>query len=212
VWKYYPGMEIYEYTFATGALRNLTKSEGYDAEASYSPDGKLIVFSSFRDGQQKIYICDADGGNARRISNGPGDGGPFFSPDGQRVIYRGDRAGNGNMQVYTNNLEGTDEKQLTKEDGASHWCPYFHPSGKWIAYTLIQSRGGPPRFDVYVMRADGSDVRRVTSQGEWNGLPVFSPDGKRLAWTSKRDKADTPQIFVADFVGITPEGELRADQ
>ncbi|MEW6252027.1 MAG: biopolymer transporter Tol, partial [Planctomycetota bacterium] len=208
VWEYFPGMEIYEYTFATGELKNLTKSDKYDAEASYSPDGKLIMFSSLREGAQQVFIANADGSNPRRISNGPGDGGPFFSPDGKRVIYRGDRKGDGNMQIFVNNLEGTAEKAITPAD-ALYWCPYWHPSGKWVAFTYSDLKQMPPRFDVYVMRDDGSDMQRVTSAGAWNGLPVFSPDGKYLMWTSKRGNADTPQIFIADFVGLTPEGDVK---
>ena len=83
----------------------------YDAEGSYSSDGKQIIFTSFRDGDADIYIMDADGKNARRIAAAKGyDGGPFFSPDGKRIIYRSDRKGNDLLQVYVNNTEGTAER------------------------------------------------------------------------------------------------------
>ena len=65
-------MDIFEYTLATGKLRQLSDCDGYDAECAYSPDGKHIVFSSFRDYDQEIYICDADGGNPRRITYAKG--------------------------------------------------------------------------------------------------------------------------------------------
>jgi len=208
VWKYYPGMELYEYTFATGALRRLTYSDGYDAEGSYSPDGRLIVFSSFRDGNQEVYICEADGRNPRRITHSAGgDGGPFFSPDGKRIVYRSDRTGNGNLQIFVNNLEGTAEKAITGND-AFHWCPYWHPSGKWIIFT--HARFGPdPNFDLYLVRDDGSEMHQVTSDPAFDGLPVFSPDGRYLIWTSTRNGLDSPQVFIADFRGLSPDGELR---
>jgi Tol biopolymer transport system component len=208
-WKYFPGMDIYEYTFATGALKRLFHDDGYDAECAYSPDGKLIVFSSMRDGDQEIYICDADGANPRRITHAAGgDGGPFFSPDGKRIVYRSDRLGNGNLQVFINNLAGTAEKLITPDD-AFHWCPFWHPSGKWLIFTYANFQESP-RFDLYLIRDDGSDRQRVSFEGDFNGLPVFSPDGRYLMWTSKRNGIDAPQVFIAEFVGLTPAGELRA--
>ncbi len=208
-WVYYPGMDIFEYTFATGALRRLTSSDGYDAECAYSPDGKLIVFSSLRTGGQEIFICDADGQNARQITHAGGkNGGPFFSPDGQRVCYRSDRAGNDNLQVFVNNLAGTDERALTGND-TFNWCPFWHPSGKWLIFTQAGFRGRP-NFDLYVIRDDGSEQHRVTSDPAFDGLPVFSPDGRYLMWTSRRGGLESPQVFIAEFIGLTPAGELRA--
>lgn len=209
-WKYFPGMEIYEYTFATGQLKRLTSSDGYDAECTYCSDGRHIVFASLRDGDQEIYVCDADGGNPRRITHAPGgDGGPFFSPDGKRLVYRSDRCGNGNLQIVVNNVEGTAEKQLTTNCDEFHWCPYWHPSGRWIIFTHADFRGRP-NFDLYVMRDDGSEMHRVTSDAAFDGLPVFSPDGRHLMWTSTRGGLDAPQVFIAEFIGLTPAGELRA--
>lgn len=208
VWKYYPGMELYEYTFATGSLKRLTNHDSYDAECAYAPDGEHIVFCSLRDGHPVIYICDADGQNPRRVTHNDGrDGGPFFSPDGQRLVYRSDRIGEGNMQVFVNNVAGTAEKALTPAD-TFHWCPFWHPSGKWIIFTHANFRQDA-NFDLYLLRDDGSEMHRVTSDPAFDGLPTFSPDGRYLMWTSTRNGVSAPQIFIAEFTGLTPEGELR---
>lgn len=209
-WLYYPGMDIFEYTFATGELKRLTTADGYDAEGNYSPDGQHIVFASFRDNDQEIYICDADGGHPRRITHAAGkDGGPFFSPDGKRICYRSDRKGNGLLQIFVNNFEGTDERAITGSD-VLNWCPYWHPSGKWLIFTRADFREGRNvNFDLYLVRDDGSDMHRVTFDATFDGLPVFSLDGRYLMWTSKRNGIDSPQIFIAEFIGLTPDGELR---
>ncbi|MBK9118791.1 MAG: PD40 domain-containing protein [Phycisphaerales bacterium] len=210
-WRYYPGMQIYEYTLATGELKRLTNTDAYDAEGSYSPCGKYIVFSSFRDGDQEIYIMDADGNNPRRVTNTPGgDGGPFFSPDGKRIVYRSDRTGSGNLQIFVNRFAGDDERAVT-DNRTFHWCPFWHPSNKWLIYTHADHRGRP-NFDLYLVRDDGSERYRVTSQPDFDGLPVFSPDGRYLMWTSKREGVETPQLFIAEFLGLTPDGELRVRQ
>jgi len=212
-WPFYPGMDVYEYTFATGQLRPLITGPDYDAECAYSPDGKLIVFCSSRDDNLDTYICDAeDGNNLRRITTAPGyDGGPFFSPDGKRVIYRSNRRDidSGTMQIFTNNLEGSDERALTDHE-MLHWCPFYHPSGKWVIYTRgDHSDPRHPSYDLYLVREDGSESYRVTADPAFDGLPVFSADGRYMMWTSKRG-LDAPQIFMAEFIGLTPDGELRA--
>lgn len=206
-WPFPPGMDMFEYDFSTEKLRRLTNAEGYDAEGSYSPDGRLIVFTSMRDGDQEVYISDADGKNERRITRVKGyDGGPFFSPDGKRIVYRSDRDGNGKMQIFTNNLEGTAEKAITGKD-VLHWCPFWHPSGKWLIFTRADHRGRP-NYDLYLLRDDGSRTLRVTTDTAFDGLPVFSPDGRQLMWTSKRGGLEGAQVFLADFVGLSPTGEL----
>jgi Tol biopolymer transport system component len=207
-WIYYPGMDIFEYTLATGKLRQLTTADGYDAEGSYSSDGRRILFSSFRDGDQEIYIADADGKNPRRLTNVKGkDGGPFFSADGKRICYRSDRVGDGNLQIFVNNVEGTEERAITGND-VLNWCPFWHPSGKWLMFTRADFRGRP-NFDLYLIRDDGSERHRVTFDQTFDGLPVFSPDGRYLMWTSKRNGIEAPQIFIAEFIGLTRDGELR---
>ncbi len=183
----------------------ITENGAYDAECAFSPDGKWIVFCSRRDGDSELYVMKEDGSGAVRLTNQKGyDGGPFFSPDGKRLVYRSDRKGNDLLQVMVADLtfadDGgitgvTNERQLT--DANINWGPYFHPDGKHIVYTT--SEHGHHNYEVYAMRDDGSHKTRITSKPGFDGLPVFSPDGRYLMWSSKRAEDNTTQVFIANF-------------
>jgi Tol biopolymer transport system component len=197
-WEFPESMDIFGGDLDGHHLVRLTDTPGYDAEASYSPDGSQIVFTSFRDGDGEIYIMNADGTNPRRITHAKGyDGGPFFSPDGKRIIYRSDRRGNDLLQVYINNTEGTAERALTNNEFVN-WGPYWHPDCRHIVYAT--SRHGHANYEIYLMDVDTGREERITYHDGFDGLPVFSPDGKRLMWTSSGRTADRKsQLFIADF-------------
>jgi len=197
-WEFPESMDIFAADLDGKNLVRLTDAPGYDAEASYSPDGSKIVFTSFRDGDGEIYIMNADGENPRRITHAKGyDGGPFFSPDGRRIVYRSDRKGNDLLQVYVNNTEGTAERALTNNEFVN-WGPYWHPDNRHIIYAT--SRHGHSNYELYLMDVDSGQEERITYHEGFDGLPVFSPDGKRLMWTSSGRTADRKsQLFIADF-------------
>jgi Tol biopolymer transport system component len=197
-WEFPESMDIFRADRDGQHLIRLTNTPGYDAEASYSPDGSHIVFTSFRDGDGEIYLMNADGTNPRRITRARGyDGGPFFSPDGKRLIYRSDRKGNDLLQIYINNTEGTAERALTDNDFVN-WGPYFHPDGRHIVYAT--SKHGHTNYEIYLMDVDTGKEERITYHDGFDGLPVFSPDGKRLMWTSSGRTADRKsQLFIAAF-------------
>jgi Tol biopolymer transport system component len=197
-WEFPEAMEIFRAARDGSDLVRLTDAPGYDAEGSYSPDGKQIVFTSFRDGDAEIYIMNADGSQPRRITRSKGyDGGPFFSPDGKRIIYRSDRKENDLLQLFVNNLEGTAERQLTDNEHVN-WGPYWHPDNRHIIYAT--SKHGHQNYELYLMDVDSGAEERITFAEGFDGLPVFSPDGKRLMWTSSgRTKDRKSQLFIADF-------------
>ncbi len=211
-WFFNEHMDIFEADPDGSNLRRLTDAPGYDAEGTYSPDGKHIVFTSQRDGDLEIYVMDADGGNQRRFTNGKGyDGGAFFSPDGKTILYRGDRRNDGkmdlqlrivNVQVRDSNLAPASDRAIT-DNPVFNWCPYWHPSGKCFIFTQVDhaawSKGTRPNYDLFMMSLDGKNLTRITFDPAFDGLPVLSSDGKRLIWTSKRGGLDEPQIFIADF-------------
>lgn len=201
-WDFDPFMKIYEADPDGGNLKLLTDAPGYNAEGSYSPDGRQIVFSSNRDGHLQLYIMDADGNNARKLTNAPNcyNGGPFFSPDGKQVIFRADRQKKDELQLYVINADGTGERQLTQIDGVA-WAPYWHPDGKHIVFTSAEHKPGErPNYDLWWMNVEtGKKIRLSFAPGQ-DVLPVFSPDGKKLMWTSTRDgRMPGAQIFIADF-------------
>lgn len=216
-WDYDPEMEIYVYAESSGALTRLTHVRGYDAEASYSPDGRWIVFSSTRDAYAReldeqdrrrldidpsyfgdIYIMRADGTEVRRLTDVPGyDGGPFFSPDGRRIVWRRFDEKGLIADIWTMNVDGTDQRQVT-DFGSMSWAPYIHPSGEYLLFA--SNKLGFENFEIYMVDVAGTrEPVRVTYSEGFDGLPVPSPDGRRLAWTSSRGGGREGQIFLADW-------------
>ena len=216
-WDYDPAMDIYAYNIKTGATRRLTTARGYDAEGGYSPDGQWLVFTSMReaynrplsDAEKKmleenpsyfadIYIMRADGSDQKRLTSVPGyDGGPFFTPDGSRIIWRRFDEQGLIADVWTMKPDGSDQKQITNF-GSMSWAPYMHPSGEYIIFA--SNKLGFENFEVFIVDAQGTkEPVRVTYSDGFDGLPVPSPDGKTLAWTSSRSGGAAGQLFLAQW-------------
>ena len=216
-WDYDPEMDIWAFAEKTGALKRLTDARGYDAEASYSPDGQWIAFSSMRDvyGRQpsdaerkqleldpsyfaEIYIMRADGTGQRRLTTVPGyDGGPFFTPDGSRIIWRRFDEQGLIADIFTMKLDGSDVRQMT-DFGAMSWAPYMHPSGEYAIFA--SNKLGFENFELFMVDAAGTkEPVRVTYSDGFDGLPVPSPDGRQLAWTSARSGGSAGQLFLAQW-------------
>jgi Tol biopolymer transport system component len=182
----------------------LTSTPGYDAEATISPNGKTIVWTSVKDGDLDLYTMNLDGTNVRRLTDDLGyDGGAFFSPDSTRLVYRGAHPTDpaeitkykellaqrlvepGQLELFVINVDGAGKKQVTS-NGASNFSPYFHPDGKRIIFSSnleTRGEGGRPSFHLYLVRDDGTATERITTEGHFNSFPMFSPDGKRLVWS-----------------------------
>lgn len=197
-WDLTPYMNIYEANPDGTDLRRVTWGPAYHAECSYSPDASEILYASNETGNMQLYIMDADGSNVRQITFAEEcyNGGPFFSPDGSKVIFRADREKPHFLQIYMIDKDGTHEVQLT-DNGAVNWAPYWHPSGELIAYTT--SIHGHHRYEIYLLNIKTGKECRITDYPTFDGLPVFNHDGTKLMWTSKRGPDGTCQIFIADF-------------
>jgi TolB protein len=211
-WDFDPNMEIYVIGADGLGMKRLMDSPGYDAEGSYSHDGKQIVFTSTRDGDPDIYVMNADGTNVRQITNVDGyDGGPFFSPDDKWIVYRTDRKAKDMLQVHVISVDGKHDTPLTDNTDQVNWCPYFHPNGKTIIWSSADYSRGPmgANFDLYAMEitltadsATPGTSRRITTHAKADVLPVFSPDGKQLMWTSNRTEDGTSQLYIADWKSL----------
>jgi Tol biopolymer transport system component len=216
-WDYDAWMDIYRYSEKTGSLTRLTDARGYDAEGSYSPDGQWIAFSSTRNAYDRaltesekktlasdpsyfaeIYIMRADGTGQKRLTSVPGyDGGPFFTPDGSRIIWRRFDESGLIADVWTMKLDGSDERRITDFESMS-WAPYMHPSGDYVIFA--SNKLGFENFELFIVDAEGEkEPVRITYSNLFDGLPVPSPDGRRLAWTSSRSGGGPGQIFLAEW-------------
>jgi Tol biopolymer transport system component len=217
-WDYDEHFDVFTARRDGSDLRRLTEAPGYDAEGAFSPDGKQIVFCSFRHAFPtnklsaaelkrmetdpawfgEIYVMDADGSNVRRLTDWAGyDGGPFFSPDGARILWRHFNEEGTMADVYTMKTDGSDRRRLT-DFGAMSWAPYFHPSGKYVVFTA--NKLGFANFELFLVDAAGQhEPVRVTFTDGFDGLPVFSPDGAQLCWTSGRTPDGKSQLFLAQW-------------
>ena len=216
-WDYDETMDIFTANPDGSDLRQLTNARGYDAEAGYSPDGKKIVFSSTRSAYAdnlmkeeiklreidlsyfgEIYIMNADGSEQTRLTRVPGyDGGPFFSPDGQRIVWRRFNKSGAVAEIHTMKLDGSDVRKITRFDSMS-WAPYFHPSGDYIIFA--SNKLGFNNFELYLVDALGQrEPVRVTERAGFDGLPVFSPNGSQLCWTSNATEEKQSQLFLAKW-------------
>ncbi|MFN6962522.1 MAG: hypothetical protein ACK4S4_02020 [Pyrinomonadaceae bacterium] len=222
VWAVYPDYDIYTSTPDGKDIKRLTSTPGYDAEATVSPDGKRIVFTSERDGDLDLYSMDTDGKNIRRLTDAIGyDGGAFFSPDGKQIVYRRSTPRNEAetkrykdllakhlivptvFEIWVMNADGSNKRQVTNL-GSGSFAPFFTPDGKRIIFCTNYFASDPRKrnFDLALIGVDGKGLERVTFNETFDGFPMFSPDGKKLVFASNRNaaKVGDTNVFIADWV------------
>ena len=159
----------------------LTHDNAEDKRPTGSPDGSSIMFVSDRDGDDEIYVMDADGTNQVNLTNHPDDDRyAVWSPDGTRIAFH--RGGSPNVDVYVMDADGGNPTALTNSPGNDTW-PTWSPDGTRIAFT--SERDG--NSEIYVMNADGTNVVRLTEQPGIGRHPRWSPDGSKIAFESERD-------------------------
>lgn len=222
VWPIYEDFDIYVANFNGDIIQQLTNRPGYDAEATVSPLGDKIVFTSTCSGDLELYTMNIDGSGVKQITHELGyDGGAFFSPDGTKLIFRSSRPKTEdeikeykdllnrnlvqptNMELYVCNIDGSDLRKIT-DLGNANWAPFFHPSGRKIIFCSNHHspKGGRPQFNLFMINIDGTGLEQVTYDKVFDSFPMFSPDGKKLIFSSNRNNGggrDT-NLFIADWI------------
>ena len=220
VWAIYPGYDIFVASGDGTNVQQLTKTPGYDAEATISPNGKKIVFTSMRNGDLDIYSMDVDGRNLKRLTSELGyDGGPFYSPDNQWIVFRAhhpktekDKADYlallkdnlirpTTLDIWVMKADGSGKRQVTSNSKAN-FAPYFFPNGKRIIFSSNMDDPRGRNFDLYAINVDGTGLERLTFNDTFDGFPMFTADGKRIVFASNRNAAKTgdTNVFIADWV------------
>lgn len=219
-WPIYPSFDLYLKNLNSGAIQRLTDRPGYDAEATVSPKGDKIVFTSDRSGDLELWTMDIDGTNLRQITKGLGyDGGAFFSPDGKFLVFRASRPKTGQeiekytrlfkeglvapseMEIYICRADGSELRQVTQL-GKANWAPFFHPSGKKILFSSNHASQRGYQFNLYMVNLDGTGLEQITYDPVFDAFPMFSFDGKKLVFSSNRNNGGgrSTNLFIADWI------------
>ena len=218
VWPVYASYDIYEAKPDGSDAHRLTTTPGYDAESTWCAKGGKFVFTSDRDGDLDLYEMN-DKGDVRRLTNRPGpDGGPWFSPDGKQIVFRGHPITAAaeladyrsllkqelwrptTLEIYVMNRDGSNLRQVTHLGGAN-FAPAWTVDGKRIIFASNTRDPRGRNFDIYLVNLDGSGLEQVTFNDTFDGFPMFSPDGKKLVFGSNRNgkvEGET-NVFIADW-------------
>lgn len=220
LWPIYETFDIFISDLKGKVKKQLTNTPGYDAEATVSPKGDKIVFTSTRNGDLDLYIMDIDGKNVKQLTSEIGyDGGAFFSPDGKKLVFRASRfkieeekkeyldylkqglVAPTAMEIFTINVDGTDLKQITNL-GKANWAPFYHPNGKKIIFSSNHKGARGFEFNLFMINEDGTGLEQITYDKVFDSFPMFSPDGKKIIFSSNRNNNGTrdTNLFVADWI------------
>jgi TolB protein len=220
LWPIYDTYDIFVSDLNGNIIKQLTTEKGYDAEATVSPKGDKIVFTSTRNGDLDLYTMNIDGTNVKQITHELGyDGGAFFSPDGSKIVFRASRLkteediaeykanlANGlvaptNMEIFTCDADGSNLKQITNL-GKANWAPFYHPSGKKIIFSSNHHGQRGFQFNLFMVNEDGTGLEQITYDSVFDSFPMFSFDGKKIVFSSNRNNGGTrdTNLFVADWI------------
>lgn len=219
-WRINPEYDLWRVDLEGGGAERLTDQWGYDAEATISPRGDRLVFTSTRSGDLELWTADLDLRNPVQLTDELGyDGGAFFSHDGRRLVFRSTRFAPGqeaeeharyrqllaewkvrphSMELMLIDADGGNRRQLTHLGGAS-FAPFFYPDDSRVIFSTNHHESSARNFDLFAIGVDGQDLERITTYDGFDSFPMFSPDGRYLAFSSNRGGARPGEtnLFVA---------------
>ncbi|MBC8044225.1 MAG: PD40 domain-containing protein [Rhizobacter sp.] len=223
-WALYKGYDIFFASLDSLGdgqnVRRITATDGYDAEATVSPTGDKIIFTSVRDGDLELYEMDITGNRVKRLTTHTGyDGGAFYSPDGQKIVFRASTPKDAaeeksykellaaglirptKLDIFTMNSDGSGRRQLT-DNGKANFAPFFLPNNRQIIFSSNLSDERGRNFDLYLINDDGSALTRISFGPEFEGFPVFTKDGKKIIFSSNRNSKQRGEtnVFIADWI------------
>jgi len=220
VWPIYPSYDIYRARPDGSEISKLTDLEGYDAEATVSPAGDRIVFTSMRDGDLDIYSMNLDGSHVVRLTDAIGyDGGPFYSPDGAKIVYRSRNPSDpseiedyqalladglirpSKLEIFVMDSDGSNKRQIT-DLGVAAFAPFFHPSGEKIIFSTNYGDPSGREFDLWMVDLDGENLEQITFTEGFDGFPMWSPDGNKFVFCSNRFNSQPGEtnVFVTEWI------------
>jgi len=220
VWAVHKEFDIFVADLEGNIVNQLTDTPGYDAEATVSPDGTKIVFTSTRSGDLELWTMNIDGSDQRQVTNEHGyDGGAFFTPDSKGIVFRASRPKTAealktykeflaqglvqptDLEIFTCNLDGSNMRQVTNV-GKANWAPYMHPNGQKILFASNHHSEGGRQFNIFAINTDGTGLEQITFDETFDSFPMFSFDGKHIVFSSNRNNGGTrdTNVFLAEWV------------
>lgn len=213
-------LELYTTNPDGSETRQVTDNGAYNAEATATPDGNRVIFTSTMDGDIELYTMNTDGTDIQRITDRVGyDGGAFFSPDGTKIVWRAQYPESAadsadyqdllarrmvrpsTLEIWIADADGSNPRQITQL-GSAAFAPFFHPDGRRIIFASNHTSEGGRAFELFMTDVDGSEIEQITYSGDFNSFPMFSPDGQKIVFASNRHGASPREtnLFIADWV------------
>ncbi|MEZ5339866.1 MAG: hypothetical protein R3F46_16590 [bacterium] len=223
VWPVYESYDIYLADINTGeVLENLTDNPGYDAEGTIDWNSGWLYYASKQHDDIDVYRYNMNTKERERLTDAYGyDGGPFINYDGTKIVYRRsmfkDQAEEddyralladnlirpGVLELWVMDSDGSNKRELTN-DGAANFAPYLHPDNDTVVYCSNRHAPDGRNFDVYMLKLSQPEMEpvRITWDEEFDGFPMFSPDGRYIVWCANRNGSVTGEtnVFIAEWV------------